>query len=232
MQICLVVLLVIAAVPILAVWGGLFTLYYFGFGLIGATAGLSTLVIISSVSQILRSEWRRQRVQELLMTPLSNRDLVVGLLGGRLATWILWLAFACVVSLPLLFLGRLGESPLLPRTTAGHDLLVWAGFCFYGVTQSLWAVAITFEFATRWRSATAIQFMAIFILIVVTPALLWIWLRLTSDALSDEFVAVLIAFLIPQILKVCIAAPMIRQSLAGFQERLLRLLERSEWVRE
>jgi hypothetical protein len=105
------------------------------------------------------------------MAPLTGRELASGFFWGKMSGWIIWLVFVLAMSGLLTLLGAASRA-MAGEGEVWWTLSVWASLAFYCVTQSLWAGAVTFFFATTHRSVLTVQLLSLLILAVAAPAVI------------------------------------------------------------
>jgi hypothetical protein len=213
------------------------------------TAWFSTLAVIAAISGGVGKIWRQGRVFDLLLTPMTGREIVTALLLGLLASWAAWalvMALHCGGSYAL-NPHEIDKERLIERMMGGTDasrLVNYLRLLGYTLGQTIWAAAVTMSVATRRRSVSAIQYEAAFWLILVTPFVLsgleWVGVEFAARAgyLMIEIVGPTIWHTLlvwtPRlfavgiwVVKIGLAIWLLRGAARHFHTRMVRQLERS-----
>jgi hypothetical protein len=213
------------------------------------TSSVSTLAVISSVSNGMGRLWKRSRVFDLLMTPMSGWEITSAQILGALLPWALWVAMVAVLcGLGLVvYQGRLDhprEIGWLWGNLGGATLATYLQMLGYTIGQSVWSAAVTMSVATRRRSVSAIQFEAGLWLILVTPLLIgsvgWLgyevaerWGDLIPELVSEPVWRALLVWMpwvfaiSVWVIKIGLSVWLLRGAARHFHTRMARQLERS-----
>lgn len=140
--------------------------------LLGVTSLISTIAMLSMFSTPLATEWKKNRMHDLLMTPMAGRDLWRGFFWGQMLGWCIWMGFATVVGVTCGLIGLWLNPPAKEVDAIGFlqsPVVIGALLVFTIITQTIWAAGVTWAFSSRYRSVIKAQALAILILVIAVP---------------------------------------------------------------
>ncbi|MBN1478472.1 hypothetical protein JXA47_17090 [Candidatus Sumerlaeota bacterium] len=220
-----------------------------GFLILALTAWVSTLAVIAVISGGVGKLWRQGRVFDLLLSPMTGREIVTALLLGLLAAWGVWALIVAIYCMGSYVLNPhvvdfAHDFEMIMGGTDAGRMINFLRPLGYTLGQTVWAAAVTMSVATRRRSVSAIQYEAALWLILVTPLLIggleWVGVEFAAQAgyLMIEIVGPTIWHTLlvwtPRlfavgvwVVKIGLSVWLLRGAARHFHTRMVKQLERS-----